>query len=182
MRGRRDAWVWKGFGLAWLLHGLYDTLVVAGGAWVLLLLPLIGTLVVVGITSLRKGRKLSLARWTGAVPAASVERPMSAPAVSKVPMWMAVVAHLLLALGALFWLLPLLGLADSTDAADRMDTILGGILLSAIPLGLGVVLEVSYRRRRRRLRAAGEGAGPVLPAGPAGSQRSAGGGAGAGTG
>jgi RsiW-degrading membrane proteinase PrsW (M82 family) len=62
----------KGFALAWLFHGLYDTFAQSGNALALLLLPLLAGVSSFGIVTLRKGRRASLLRWTGT---ADTDRP-----------------------------------------------------------------------------------------------------------
>jgi RsiW-degrading membrane proteinase PrsW (M82 family) len=138
-----------GFGLAWLFHGLYDTLAMSGSALALLLLPLLAGLIALGVAALRKGRMASLLRWDSPAPGVLPAPPTtkSTPA-RRAPRWMAVVSRILLAGCAVFWILLAVGIAE--PGADRTETILGGILLTVIPASLGVVLEVSYLRRRAR--------------------------------
>ena len=66
-RVARGRLVLGGFALAWVVHGLYDLLALSGSALVLLLLPLLAGLAAFGILALKKGRRLSLARWGSAL-------------------------------------------------------------------------------------------------------------------
>jgi RsiW-degrading membrane proteinase PrsW (M82 family) len=132
-----------GFGLAWLFHGLYDTLAMSQSALALLLLPLLAGLIALGIAALRKGRMASLLRWDGPAPAATKSTP-----ARRAPGWMAVTSRILLAGCALFWALLAVGIAEPGPGVERGETILGGILLTVIPASLGTILEVSYHKRQ----------------------------------
>jgi RsiW-degrading membrane proteinase PrsW (M82 family) len=154
----------EGFGLAWLFHGLYDTFAMSQSALALLLLPLLAGVSAFGVVALKKGRNASLLRWDGPAardaPSGSAQSPTSAPyptpssptggPVRRAPAWMAVVSRILLAACALFWALLAVGVAQPGPAANRAETILGGILLTIIPASLGATLEVSYHRRKAR--------------------------------
>ncbi len=151
----------KGFALVWFFHGLYDTFAQSGNALALLLLPLIVGVSGFGIVELRKGRAASLLRWTGRTgadttgPAARVAPPSGlaphtgAPVRGKAPVWMAVVSRLLLAACACFWILLVIGLAFPDSPEGAGEGILGGILLTLIPGGMGVLLEIGYQKRKR---------------------------------
>jgi RsiW-degrading membrane proteinase PrsW (M82 family) len=157
-RIRRVLLILCGLALAWLIHGLYDTFASSKGGRGLLL-PLTAGVVSFGILTLRKGRLLSLARWdagpadtvrqsavrtTAAAPAAAPPRTMR----HHVPVWMAVIARLLLAGCLLFWVLLVVGVSTGgMDSAPAL-AVLGGIVITALPASLGIVLEHAYRRRR----------------------------------
>jgi RsiW-degrading membrane proteinase PrsW (M82 family) len=159
-RAARAGLLIRGAVLAWLVHGLYDMLALSGSALALLLLPLLAGLAAFGIVALRKGRRLSLARW-GSGPAAVAEaaRPV-APTPPLAPLrpepghrWMPVVSRSLLAASVLFWILLLAGLwfADETEtAAEPGAVVLGGVVLTAIPVTIGAILEAAWRKRRKR--------------------------------
>ena len=135
----------RGFFAAWLLHGLYDAFALSGQSWVLLVLPIIGGVILAGTLFLRRGRALSLARWSEAGP---LPVPVDGPVRRRRPArWMAVMGRLLLGVCLLFWVLLVVGVVTQEGAAPAGDTLLGGALLTFIPLGLGLLLEVSYQRR-----------------------------------
>ena len=161
----RVALVLGGFLIAWAAHGAYDTFAGAGNALVLLLLPLLGGVAAFGIVALKRGRRLSLLRW-GKVAAADVPPPRRAdvppPRQADVPpprradvkahrRWMRVVARILIGAVIGFWALLVLGIAS--DRSGTADAIAGGVLLTILPAGLAVLLEVGWRRERRRLAA-----------------------------
>jgi RsiW-degrading membrane proteinase PrsW (M82 family) len=146
----RPLLVLAGFGLAWLIHGLYDTLALSQGALALLLLPLLAGLAALGVVALRKGRMASLLRWDGPAPAATSRTAVRRTPVGRAPRWMAVTSRILLAGCALFWILLAVGIAEPGSSEGRAETVLGGILLTAILASLGTVLEVSYHKRKAR--------------------------------
>jgi protease PrsW len=134
-----------GFLAAWAFHGAYDTLAFSGGALMLLLLPLLGGLAALGIVSLRRGRVLSLLRWTGA---AAEPGPVVRPAGAKGHRWMPILSRCLLALCILFWVL--LAVGSAGEAGGFGETAVGGVLITVLPLGVAVVTEAAWQRRRRR--------------------------------
>ena len=153
----RVALVLGGFLIAWAAHGAYDTFAGAGNALVLLLLPLLGGVAAFGIVALKRGRRLSLLRW-GKVAAADVPPPRRADVppprradVKAHRRWMRVVARILIGAVIGFWALLVLGIAS--DRSGAADAIAGGVLLTILPAGLAVLLEVGWRRERRRLAA-----------------------------
>jgi RsiW-degrading membrane proteinase PrsW (M82 family) len=182
-RAARQRLLLRGFALAWLFHGLYDALAMSGSALVLLLLPLLAGLAAFGVIALRTGRRLSLARWAGPLtadaspaepaPAADAGLPDPPPlidAVAQAPAaparprriaapqrWMPVVSRILLGASALFWALLALGLAGAEGGSDAGAGVLGGVVLTIVPVSLGIILEVAWARRRRRGREAAAG-------------------------
>jgi len=169
--------VLRGFALAWLVHGLYDMLAMSESELALLLLPLLAGLATFGILALRRGRRLSLARW-GSGPAQvlahAVESPTEGAVLQRVPggaaaqpaghepdrpaakphRWLPVVSRTLLAACLLFWALLAMGLLLAGNDEDPGSAVLGGVVLTIIPASLGVLLEVAWQRRRRRSRRA----------------------------
>ena len=146
-RGARNLLIARGLALAWIFHGLYDTFALSGSALALLLLPLIGGLVTLGVIVLKRGRRLSIARWA----AAPDMNPPAAPVAHHAPVWMALISRILLGACAMFWLLLAIGLAVGEHGSGLGTTVLGGILITFIPVCLGALLEVAYRKRRRRM-------------------------------
>jgi protease PrsW len=154
-RRTRGLLVAAGFLLAWGFHGLYDFFAMSGSALALLVLPLVAGLSTFGVIALKAGRRASLLRWGALRPAVSGEAAPAPPVRrSRAHTWMAVVGRVLLVLSLLFWVLMAVGLADRGTPAGRGDTILGGALITLIPLALGVVLEWSYQAKKRRVRLA----------------------------
>jgi protease PrsW len=154
-RDARRYLVLRGFALAWLIHGLYDTFAMSGTALALLLLPLLAGLAAFGVIALRTGRRLSLARWGDArtpAPAGDVVPPAPAVPLRRAAShrWMPIVSRILLGASALFWALLALGLAGA--GSDAGAGALGGVVLTVVPVTLGVILEVAYARRRRKIR------------------------------
>jgi RsiW-degrading membrane proteinase PrsW (M82 family) len=132
--------------LAWFVHGLYDMLALSGSALALLLLPLLAGLAAFGILALKKGRRLSLARW-GDTPAAVAAQAPAHPASKH--RWMPVISRVLLAASAVFWILLVAGLWFTESGADAGSAALGGVVLTFLPVSIGVILEVAWQKRRR---------------------------------
>jgi RsiW-degrading membrane proteinase PrsW (M82 family) len=154
-RAARQRLLLRGFALAWRFPGLYDAFAMSGTALALLLLPLLAGLAAFGVIVLRTGRRLSLARWGDArtpVPAGDAVPP--APAVPQrraaSHRWMPFVSRTLLGVSALFWGLLAVGLAGAGGGAGA--GVLGGVVLTIVPVSLGVALEVAWAKRRRRSR------------------------------
>lgn len=153
----RNGLVLRGFALAWLVHGLYDVLAMSESALALLLLPLLAGLATFGILALRKGRRLSLARWgSGSAAVAPAQVPARTPdrPAAKPHRWLPVVSRTLLAACLLFWALLAAGMLLPGTGADPGSAVLGGVMLTIIPASLGVLLEVAWQKRRRISRAA----------------------------
>jgi protease PrsW len=144
----------QGFVLAWLFHGLYDSFAMSGSALALLLLPVVGGVATFGIVTLRSGRRMSLMRWGGRPELAAAEPVQAAPGhrAHTAHRWMAVVSRILLAGSAMFWVLVATGITAERSASSRGDTILGGVVITFIPLALGGALEWSYWAHRRKSR------------------------------
>jgi RsiW-degrading membrane proteinase PrsW (M82 family) len=147
---RRNLLVLQGFAIAWFFHGLYDVLAMSESGLPILLLPVLAGLLAFGIMALKRGRRLSLLRWGGGVP---VEPVPERHAPLRAPRWMPVISRILLAGCGLVWLLLILGLLTETDGEGGFIA-LGGLIITFLPLSVGVVLEVVYHRWRRRMRQA----------------------------
>ncbi len=143
----RTRLILTGFFLAWAAHGLYDTLALSRSGLALLLLPLVGGMAAIGILALRKGRRMSLLRW-GALPLAARAEPSQA----RTPhprWWMPLISRTLLAARALFWVLLAVG-AAAWGISPRLGTaLLGGLVITFLPILVGVLVEISYQRKRR---------------------------------
>jgi protease PrsW len=163
-RAARQRLLLRGFALAWLFHGLYDAFALSGTALALLLLPLLAGLAAFGVITLRTGRRLSLARW-GATRTAAPTEPTptgdDVPPAPAVPQrratshrWMPVVSRILLGASVLFWALLAFGLAGAGAGSDPGAGALGGVVLTIVPVSLGVALEIAWAKHRRRSRGA----------------------------
>jgi hypothetical protein len=152
-RAARNRLLLGGYVLAWLIHGLYDALALSGSALALLLLPLLAGLAAFGVIALRTGRRLSLARW-GAAQAGGAAAPAAPPPSRTAPRhrWIPVVSRVLLGVSVLFWVILALGLGGGEEPGGPGAGILGGVVLTIVPVSLGVIMEVAWARRRRRSR------------------------------
>lgn len=91
---------------------------------------------------------------TAVEPAATVPAvaPASVPRAAPRLRWMPVVSRLLLGASALFWALLVMGILAADQDSDRGSAALGGILLTSVPIGIGVALEVAWAKRRAQVR------------------------------
>jgi RsiW-degrading membrane proteinase PrsW (M82 family) len=156
-------------GLLWayLAHGLYDTLCFSGSYLALLLLPMIAAIVIIGLKVLNKGREQSLLRSNTSTVAS--DQPAGTALTAELPKdvipakppvtgafsltWKKVVGRILLSLCLAVWALLILGLWAGKKDEDRTKTgysILGGVIVTIIPAGLGLGLEYSYRKARSK--------------------------------
>ncbi|MBN2159623.1 MAG: PrsW family intramembrane metalloprotease [Spirochaetes bacterium] len=148
----RGKYIWTGFAIAYVTHGAYDTFVFSGTAAAFLVIPLVIVLFVFGIIYLKKGAALSARRW-GAPPPTAVPAPECIEtAVSVAGTYKIVISRIIFALCAGFWAILILGIIEQSTTAppNLIEPIVGGIMLSIIPMAIGVVLETSYRRVKNR--------------------------------
>ena len=148
----------KGYLIAVLIHGLYDTLALSGSAAAALLVPLVIALFALGLIYLKKGNKLSALRWDGSGTAAAAAGLMAPPPVAAdIPAshgggtYKIVISRIIFAGAALFWALLVVGIFTKRPGggSDSAATIIaGGIILTVIPIVIGIVLELSYRHHR----------------------------------
>lgn len=139
-----------GLFLAWFLHGLYNTFVLSGTAWALMVVPMVVLYFVLGVRHLKEGHALSEKRWRArGVPATLV--PVAATAPRRTGL-RRVVARVLLTLSGVIWLLIIAGVIHdaAVGAGDTGYAVLGGVLITALPITLGVLLEASGRRAAKR--------------------------------
>lgn len=134
------------FAVPWALHGAYDTFVLSGTEAAVLVLAVLALYFVFGIRSLRKGRDRSAA-GLGSKPSA----PPALLREKRAGGFRRLAGQTLLGLCGLFWAFVLAGLLHESTAGGKEAThvLLGGAMLSAIPVVLGVMLEVSGRRAGR---------------------------------
>ncbi len=124
-----------GFLIAWLFHGAYNTFALSGTAAALLVVPLVAALFILGSRSLKKGSALS-----GAMARTGPQTPVRAPKLVR--RWHRVVGRVLLALSGVFWALVALGLLlDDMTGRETLHIILGTLILTAVPIFLGILLE-----------------------------------------
>ena len=159
--GKRTRSIWKGFIIAYLIHAVYDTLALSATAAAILIIPLVVALFVFGVIYLKKGVAFSARRWNRAAPVeapAGETVPEPAPAaVLKTPAtpgagtYKAVIARTILVLCAGFWALLVIGMTENTtdNPAGIPELIAGGIILTIIPITVGIIMEISYRRHRK---------------------------------
>jgi RsiW-degrading membrane proteinase PrsW (M82 family) len=134
------------FLVPWALHGAYDTFVLSGTEAAVLVLPVMALYFFFGIRSLRQGRERSAA---GLGPD---RLPLPAPVRETRPGgFRRVAGRTILVLSGLFWAFILAGLLHESTAVgeETAHVLLGGVILSALPVALGVLLEVSGRRAGR---------------------------------
>lgn len=144
----RGGRVMAGFIIAYLLHAVYDTFALSGSSAALLIFPLVILLFIFGISYLKKGRILSHKRWGSAAlpptPAAHAEKPRGHGT------WKIVISRFIFVVSALFWALLILGVTTGTRSTTSSgDALLGGVILTIIPLIIGVILEISRARQKR---------------------------------
>ncbi len=159
----RNGNIIKGFLIAYSLHALYNTLVLSDTAAALLMVPLVIFYFVIGTRILKEGSAASARRWAEGVYQPSPEAGVNQPSTSQVSpqaglnkteahSWLflrAVVARLIFIATAVLWVLLLIGLADEASTRqEALEIIAGGVLLTAVPLVIAIMLERSYRLRR----------------------------------
>lgn len=159
----RNSNILKGFLIAYSLHALYNTLVLSDTAAALLMVPLVVFYFLIGTRILREGSAAAARRWVEGVYQPATEAVPSLPPLAQAVRetdqqktenrsWIylrAVVARIIFIVSALFWILLLVGLAEEAGNPQEMLTIVaGGLLISAVPITIAVMLERSYRIRR----------------------------------
>jgi protease PrsW len=155
-----------GFIIAYLIHAVYDTFALSGTAVALLIIPLVIALIIFGVIYLKRGSRLSALRWNNTAPgqvpqAAAVAEPApdpsrAEPRTAENGKYKVVISRVIFALCAGFWALLIIGayVPSGNEAANPLDVIVGGIILTIIPIAIGLVLELSYRRQKKIARAA----------------------------
>lgn len=156
-RERRRSYLWKGFLLAVLIHGIYDALLMSQTPAAILVVPLLVGTIVFGIWFMRKGRALSRAR----VAAASGEEDEAERQVRtffaanpRNQLWKIIVSRSLFIFIGIMWIALMVAFEKNMmETAEELGMIImGGIFISIIPLIIAILLEVSYRRRKLRYR------------------------------
>ncbi len=159
----RNSNILKGFLIAYSLHALYNTLVLSDTAAALLMVPLVIFYFVIGTRILKEGSAAAVRRWAEGVYQPVTEATFSpSPAIpagqesdtnkTETRSWLflrAVVARIIFIVSAIFWILLFIGLAgEAGNSQEVLAIIAGGLLISAVPLFIAVMLERSYRLKR----------------------------------
>lgn len=172
---RKDAnrLILKGFLLAWFFHGLYDTFAMANSTVsgsILLIVPLIIVLFIVGNNLIKKGRTLSLERWNGGeysekisidTPEQNAARLIAKYGEEKIgvdesgrhylkperQVWKLAAGWILLvgSIIACGIIMAILGQYEGEEATILFVNL--SVMTTAVPITLGIILLVSYRRR-----------------------------------
>ncbi len=138
-----------GYFIAVIIHGAYDTFALSGSAAAVLLIPLVIALFVLGLIYLKKGKKLSALRWGGAAIAPS-RITTDIPESHGTGIYKIVISRIIFGLSGLFWALLIIGIVGKSGGGSEpvANLIAGGIILTIIPIVIGIVLEASYHRHR----------------------------------
>jgi|GEM_PF-117760 len=155
--------IFKGFFIAFVIHGLYDALLFTRTPAGILVFPLVASIFIISLRLLKKGRIQSLLRsgttpYTPVSPALQAETAAPPGNASLCPpqtdqAWKLIVSRILLSLSIIFWALIFIGVSFKPIylKSGAADMILGGIILTFFPIFFGVALEISYRRKKQIL-------------------------------
>lgn len=148
--------IFKGFFWAYMVHGVYDALLMTHTYVGILIFPLIVGLIIFGVRFLKKGRQLSLARTAGEVQAPApvdiaTQQEILVRMSPKNQWWKIAISRTLFLLCGLFWLVILLGLVVKLETFKEKGEaiLLGAVILTVIPVFIALLLEVSYRHKKR---------------------------------
>lgn len=163
-RAERNSNLFKGFLVAYSLHALYNTFVLSESAAAALMVPLVIFYFIIGIKLLKRGSAESRRHWEtgiyqhGSESLPTVPTAFVSPAPDTVPLKRktrtrqsvrAVIARTIFVCCALFWLLLIIAIFEETGGLQAIfDLVAGGVLISAIPLAVGFIIERSHRRGR----------------------------------
>ena len=159
-REKRKQNILKGFFIAYILHGTYNALLFTKTPAALLIFPMVIGVTVFGIKSMKKSRALSTAH-AAAAPDITPDTPIPHDTYTqqellvrtnpKNQLWKIIISRTLLTVSGLFWILLIIGLIVKADEfkSKIAEAILGGIILSFLPILIGVILEISYRRKKK---------------------------------
>jgi RsiW-degrading membrane proteinase PrsW (M82 family) len=162
----------KGFFIAYIVHAMYDTLALSGTSAGLLIIPIVIAIAVMGVSYLKKGREVSVQQWSGREkenaeniptddvaaekPSESKISPVSVPAIEiedgakKTGKIKVVISRLIFTACGIFWAMMVIGIAygdgSSFKPDDAGNIIAGTVVLTIIPVMIGVFLEISHRR------------------------------------
>lgn len=162
-----------GFLFAVAIHGLYDTFALSGTALGLLIVPLVIALFIIGKSLIASGKALSARRWENPESATQISIDTVDQAIARAvakfgadkigktddgryylkperQLWKAIAARITFVALAAGWVLIALvtrGVAEESRAL-LAEALTYFSLMSLVPLMLGILLEVSYRRRK----------------------------------
>lgn len=170
---RKDAGrlILKGFGYAWLIHGLYDTFAMAGFAYGIFLIMLVFVLFMVGRKLVKDGKALSESRWGDPdyvepmkidTPEQNAARAIARYGKDKVlvdeegryylkperQLWKAIVGGLLLAGSVFVWRLFALYVGENESGNAVGSVVYLSVMTTCVPIVLAIMLLFSYHRRR----------------------------------
>ncbi|MBI4976695.1 MAG: PrsW family intramembrane metalloprotease [Spirochaetes bacterium] len=148
--------IFTGFVIACIIHAVYDTFALSGTSLAALIIPLVIVTIIAGNIALKKGRLLSEKRWGKAPPRAAAAPAAVQPAqTAGRGTWKIVISRFLFAVSAIFWALIIIGVTTGTAAAKGKssvtDAILGAVIITGLPVFIGVILELSRKRQLRRV-------------------------------
>jgi RsiW-degrading membrane proteinase PrsW (M82 family) len=142
----------KGFILAFVLHGVYDALVLTRTPAALLIFPLVTGMVIFGVRIMKKSRARSSARVpeTDAEVETLAQQKVFAQSNPKRQQWKIIISRTLFVVCGLFWaaLVTVLMAGAEQVKTQVFETILAGIIFTFLPILIAVILEISYRQRR----------------------------------
>lgn len=156
--------IFIGFLIAYLFHAFYDTFALSGTALALLVIPTVILIWIFGVKLMKRGRELSLARWenlehTNTSNTNQLEAfPSFAPNVQSLEKtssstegkWKLWVSRPILFFVTIFWLL-LIGGIVSEQSENFKEILIGGVILTFLPITIAVLLEISYFQVNRNL-------------------------------
>ncbi len=145
--------IFKGFILAFMLHGFYDAFLLTNTPAGLLVFPMVAGLFIFGYKFMKKGRRLSIERGHMLQVIENAEDKAHILAIShpENQLWKIIISRSLLSLSIIFWIMTLVGIITKSDMVESEipEVLMGGVLLSFLPILIGIMLEISYRRRIR---------------------------------
>lgn len=149
----------RGILIAILIHASYNTVASAENFLILFFIPLVLGVYFIGFKLLRKGRMLSISSINTKINAGIKEKEIKSKVLidefgryyfhPKKQLWKAIIARIILVVCILAWILLFIGNADDLDTST-LDLVLGMFILTFIPISLGLILEISYRRRKNK--------------------------------
>ena len=149
----------KGFFLAFVLHGIYDALILTQTPAALLIFPIVIGLTFFSIKFMKKSRVLAPSP-PSVEPVLIESSPDSLIEELKRPphpypgnqLWKIVISRILLSISGLFWVLIIIGIFREESNPELFELILGSTVLTFLPILIGVILEISYHRKRKYLK------------------------------
>lgn len=150
--------MFRGIFIAIFIHASYNTLASLESFLSLLFFPLVLLLYAIGLLVLSKGRKLSLS--TGPISFESTKKNKTQMEglvdefgrrylKPKREIWKAVIARAIFITCALLWVIVFIPGGDEMDVSF-LDLAFGTFILTFIPISIGLILEISYRRRKNK--------------------------------